>query len=193
MGSLRPSTKVVVLASLAVGVALTFASGESKADRDVAHELLRANESLAEKLDAQQVEIAELRARLDAASAKPGPKNPGTTQPGDAPQTKVEAEVKEAFEFRKKVLAALKPELEGIDAKFVASKDALDKHKEKYAKHTHQYDVVSHGWVRLDTMLTSDGVDVLRPTYSDDWIAIKRTDNGNIPESSTSRSTTTPK
>ena len=193
MGSLRPSTKVVVLASLAVGVALTFASAESKADRDIEHELLRANESLVAKLDAQQLEIEELRTRLDAASVKPAPTNPGSKQPGDAPMTEAEAAAKEAAEFRKKVLAIVDPKLEAIDTKITADMDALAKHKEKFSKHTHEYSHASHGWVRLDTMLTADGVDVLRPTYSDDWIAIKRTDNGNIPESSGMKSTTPPK
>lgn len=194
MGSLPQSTKVVVLSSFAIGVALTLASGELKADRDVGSELLRANESLAAKLDAQQLEIEELRARLDAASTKPAPKNPGAQQqPTDAPQSQAEAAAKEAAEFRKKVLAAVKLELEAIDAKFVAGKDALDKHKETFAKHTHEYIHVPHGWVRLDKLLTDDGVDVLRPTYSDDWIAIQYANDGVIPEKSTTRLTTKPK
>lgn len=192
MGSVRKSTKVVVLASFAVGVALTLASGELKADRDVGSELLRANESLVAKLDAQQLEIDELRARLEAAAVKPGPTNPGSQQPTDAPQSQAEAAAKEAAEFRKKVLGAIKPELEGIDAKF-ATKEAFDKHKDAYANHKHEYINIPHGWVRLDTMLTPEGVDMLRPTYSDDWIAIQYANNGVIPEKSTTKLTTKPK
>ena len=106
---------------------------------------------------------------VDAAAGKPGTNNPGTTQPGSAPKSKAEADAEELIAFRKKVLAAVKPELEAIDKKATAAKGGFDKHVEAYAKHRHDYEVARHGWVKIDTMLTTEGVEMLRPTYSNDW------------------------
>jgi hypothetical protein len=49
--------------------------------------------------------------------------------------------------------------------------------------------LVSHGWVKIDTMLTTEGVEMLRPTYSNDWLAIRRDNAGG----SHSKTTTKPK
>jgi hypothetical protein len=178
---------VAVLAGLAVGLVITTASGELRADRDVEHELLRANEALAEQLTRQGDEIAALRSMVAAAAGRPSPSNPGTTQPSTAPESAVKANVKETLAFRKKVLAAMKPELEAIDARATEATEKFDKHVDAYAKHRHDYEITGHGWVRLDTMLTTEGVEMLRPTYSNDWIPIRTNGNGGMIEKTTTK------
>ncbi|MBC8072441.1 MAG: hypothetical protein IAG13_29230 [Deltaproteobacteria bacterium] len=185
----QQTTTVAVLASLAVGVVVTLTSGELRADRDVGLELLRANEALGEQVARQELELAELRARIEAGAGKPG--GNGTTGPGTAPKSKAESDAAEQAEFRKKVLAVMKPEIDAVDARATAAKATFDKHVTAYANHSHDVDMAAHGWVRLDTMLTEDGVDSLRPSYSDDWIAIRRADNGVIPGNGLLTKTTT--
>lgn len=177
---------VAVLASLAIGVVLTLASGELRADRDIDRELLRVNEALVERVAQQQDEIDELRVAIAAAS-KPPSNAPGTTAPSDAPKTKAQTEAEEAAAFRKKVLAAVKPELTAIDERATTAKETFDKHVAAYAKHTHDYERMSSGWVKLDTMLTNDALEILRPTYADDWIAIRRDGKGGDYTQSTSK------
>jgi hypothetical protein len=180
---------VAVLAGLAVGLVITTASGELRADRDIEHELVRANEALAEQLTRQGEELAELRGMVAAAGARPSAKNPGTTQPSQAPESAAKATLKEQIAFRKKVLAAVKPELDAIDARATAADETFDKHVEAYSKHRHDYEITGHGWVKLDTMLTTEGVEMLRPTYSNDWIAIRYNGNGGM----VAKETTKPK
>lgn len=191
----QQTTTVAVLASLAVGVMVTLASGELRADRDVGLELLRANEALGERVERQDAEIAELRARIEAGAGKPGG-NSGTNAP--APKSKAESEMDDAAAFRKKVLAAVKPELEAVDARATAAKTAFDTHVTAYGKHVtaynnhhHDVEVPSHGWVKLDVMLTQEGVEMLRPSYADDQIAIRRADNGVVPGTGSHMKTTT--
>lgn len=176
-----------MLAGLAVGLMITTASGELRADRDVEHELLRANEALADQLMRQGEEIAELRTLVAAGVGRPSPTNPGTTQPGQAPESAVKANIKEQIAFRKKVLAAVKPELEAIDARATEATAKFDKHVEAYVNHRHDYEITGHGWVKLDTMLTTEGVEMLRPTYSNDWIAIRTNGNGGMVEKTTTK------
>jgi hypothetical protein len=176
-----------VFAGVAAGVVVTMASGELRADRDVAHELVTANEALVERLEVQEREIAELR-DLVGATTKPV-NNPGTTQPGTAPKTKAEVEMEEMLAFRKKVLAAIDGELDGIDERASSAKAAFDKHVEAYAKHRHEYEVNSNGWAKLDTILTPEGVEMLRPTYPNDWIAIRYDGKGGV----IAKATTKPK
>ena len=176
-----------MLAGLAVGLVITTASGELRADRDVEHELLRANEALADQLARQGEELAELREMVAAAAVRP-PK-PTTTAPGTAPQTEAKTTVKEAIAFRKKVLAAMKPELEAIDARATAAAEKFDKHVEAYSKHRHEYEITGHGWVKLDAMLTTEGAEMLRPTYGNDWIPIRADGNGGM----VAKDTTAPK
>jgi hypothetical protein len=178
---------VAVLAGLAVGVVVTMASGELRADRDVELELVRANETLADRLDAQEQEIAELRSAIATAAGKPTTLNPGSKQPGTGPKSKAETELEELLAFKKKVLNAIKPELDAIDARAKAGEDALAQHVTAYAKHTHDVELVSHGWVKLDTMLTTEGTEMLRPTYPDDWIAIRRDGKGGTYPKQTSK------
>lgn len=183
-----------MLACLATGVVITLASGELRADRDVGLELLRANEALSARVERQDGELAELRALVEASAGKPTGPNTGPSAPGTPPKTKSEADLEEKFAFRVKALEALKPELAEIDRKQVAAKATHVAHVEAYAKHYHEYDVVAHGWVRLDAVLTGDGQDLLRPTYADDWFATVRTDNGKLPsDGSLTKSTTAPK
>jgi hypothetical protein len=186
----QQTTTVAVLASLAVGVVVTLASGELRADRDVGLELLRANEALGERVERQELELAELRARIEAGAGKPGGNN-GSTAPGTAPKSKAESDVAEQVEFRKKVLAVMKPEIEAVDARATTAKAVFDKHVTAYLNHHHDVDVAAHGWVRLDVMLTEDGVDMLRPTYGDDWVATRRAENGVVPGSGVLTKTTT--
>jgi hypothetical protein len=71
MALLQRSASIAVFASLAVGLVVTLASGELRAERDVELELLRANEALAERLEQQEIEILALRRSVDAAAGKP--------------------------------------------------------------------------------------------------------------------------
>lgn len=56
------STAVAAVVGLVVGIAVTLVSAELRADRDVALELLRANELLADRLAEQRAELQAARA-----------------------------------------------------------------------------------------------------------------------------------
>ncbi len=174
-------------ASLAIGVVLTLASGELRADRDVERELAQVNGALVERVAQQQDELDELRATVEALAAKPTNKAPGTTTPTDGPKSKAQTELEEQAAFRKKVLAAIELELDAIDARAAKAKETFEAHVEAYAKHRHDYELASNGWVKLDTMLTHDALEILRPTYADDWIAIRRDGKGAMYTKSTTK------
>lgn len=60
------STAVAAVVGLVVGIAVTLVSAELRADRDVALELLRANELLADRLAEQRAELQAAREDLAA-------------------------------------------------------------------------------------------------------------------------------
>lgn len=60
------STAVAAIVGLAVGIAVTLVSTELRADRDVARQLLRANELLADRLVEQRTELQAAREDLAA-------------------------------------------------------------------------------------------------------------------------------
>lgn len=170
---------LALVAAGAIGIVATLASGELHADRDVDGELLRANTSLERRLADQELALADalaeidaLRRDLDAANAKPKPNNPGTS-PGVDPGTVVEKAAEEAVAFRKKALAALAPELEAIDARAAAIETKAAAAKTTFDKHTHTVEFVSHGWVKIDTMLDADHLDVVRASYRNKFLAIR--------------------
>lgn len=172
-------SKLAVVAGLAIGVFVSLASGELHADRDVDGELLRANASLERRLAAQEGALADLQGELDAlrrdreaVQAKPKPTQPDHA-PGESPDSIVKKQAEEAVAFRKKVLAALASELEAIDARAAAIEAKAAAAKTTFDKHTHEVEFTSHGWVKLDTMLDADHVDVVRAPYRNDFVAIR--------------------
>jgi hypothetical protein len=108
------------------------------------------------------------------AAAKPPASKPSTTtQPTQSASTAAQQAAKEKLEFRKAVLAAMKPELEAIDARAEAIETKAAAAKKTFDGHTHELEMSSHGWVRFDTMLTSDHHDVVREPYLNDWVAVR--------------------
>jgi hypothetical protein len=189
----QSKTAVAVIASLATGIVVALASGELRASRDPGLELFRANELLAERLAEQHAELSAAREELAAlriAMLGGKPNKPGASPPSDTSKSAAQAAAEERIAFRAKALEALKPELEAIDAAAAAAKAKFDKHTKAFDEHTHEYEVTSHGWARLDTMLDEAHFDVLRATYLDHWVAIRDPKKSNA---TFSRSTTKPK
>lgn len=178
------TTKVAVLASLAVGVAVTLASGPLRADRDVNTEVLaqvdalaHSNERLAERVALQEVELAEARAQLQALRAAAGTgatKPPSTSEPAPGLKTAAQAAAEERAAFRARALEALKPELDAIQVQLANTVT-----KATYDKHTHSYVTPTvGGYARMDLILA-------HPDYLVPYVPPEKTGQGG--EKATSR------
>lgn len=150
----------VILGVLAVVTAAALGSRELHAGRDAPGELLeqvaaleRVNAALAEQARADREELAALHRRLlalEGRAAEPagaaGTSKPGSQSPGGAAQSAIEAHL----EFRRKVLAAIEPELAGIDARLAATLPRAE-----FDKHFHTFEKVApKGYYKVSQILT---------------------------------------
>jgi hypothetical protein len=183
--ALLQQAKVAVVAGFAVGMMVTLASGDLRADR-VSAELERANERLSERLADQEVQLAAALEQIDALRTATGDTKPGPTKPGGTSgKTAAQAAAEEKAAFRAKALVALAPELEAIATRSKTIEATAAAAKSTFENHNHEVEFMGHGWVKVDTMLESDHLDVVRKVYHQDFVAVRGSHNSKYMKATT--------